>query len=127
MTRFGEGDAPLKRRPEEKSVAGRQTDGRTVVVLALTGAVVGSVAWLIYRNLSRPLRNTRDTNARDERQANARHALAMKQSRVSEQERPRSITTGAGMRSIPNTGIAPSGALNQQGRRPVLERSRKVR
>jgi len=31
------------------------------------------------------------------------------------------------MQPIPNTGIAPSGALGAEGHRPVLERSRKVR
>jgi hypothetical protein len=31
------------------------------------------------------------------------------------------------MRPLPNTAIAPSGALNAEGHRPVLERSRKVR
>ena len=42
-------------------------------------------------------------------------------------EPPSDPTPHAGMRSIPNTGIAPSGALQQEGHRPVLERSRKVR
>ncbi len=32
-----------------------------------------------------------------------------------------------GMAPKPNTGMAPSGALNEEGQRPVLERSRKVR
>jgi len=36
-------------------------------------------------------------------------------------------TSGEGMHPTPNTGIAPSGALNAEGQRPVLERSRKVR
>jgi len=36
-------------------------------------------------------------------------------------------TAGEGMNPTPNAGIAPSGALNAEGHRPVLERSRKVR
>lgn len=36
-------------------------------------------------------------------------------------------TAHDGMHATPNTGIAPSGALNAEGQRPVLERSRKVR
>lgn len=32
-----------------------------------------------------------------------------------------------GMAPKPNTGMAPSGALKEEGQRPVLERSRKVR
>lgn len=36
-------------------------------------------------------------------------------------------TAHSGMNDTPNTGIAPSGAFNAEGQRPVLERSRKVR
>lgn len=36
-------------------------------------------------------------------------------------------TAHTGMNDTPNTGIAPSGAFNAEGQRPVLERSRKVR
>lgn len=36
-------------------------------------------------------------------------------------------TAHDGMNATPNTGIAPSGAFNAEGQRPVLERSRKVR
>jgi hypothetical protein len=36
-------------------------------------------------------------------------------------------TAHDGMADSPNTGIAPSGAFNAEGQRPVLERSRKVR
>ena len=31
------------------------------------------------------------------------------------------------MRSLPNGGITPSGALDAEGHKPVLERSREVR
>lgn len=36
-------------------------------------------------------------------------------------------TAGEGMTSTPRPGIAPSGAFDAEGQRPVLERSRKVR
>ncbi len=59
---------------------------------------------------------------------NSKKALALKQQAEDEApERPVSQTEGKGMRSLPNTKDAPSGALEQEGQRPVLERSRKVR
>lgn len=36
-------------------------------------------------------------------------------------------TAHEGMSDAPNTGIAPSGAFDAEGQRPVLERSRKSR
>ena len=36
-------------------------------------------------------------------------------------------TAHEGMNSQPNAGIAPSGAFDAEGHRPVLERSRKAR
>jgi hypothetical protein len=58
----------------------------------------------------------------------AREALAMKKASGNDgNTQPESRTEHDGMRPIPNTGIAPSGALEQEGHRPVLERSRKVR
>lgn len=36
-------------------------------------------------------------------------------------------TPGEGMQSLPDSAVAPSGALDAEGHRPVLERSRKVR
>ena len=58
--------------------------------------------------------------------SSARHALAMRQA-AGEPHRLVSRTSSAGMMSIPNADIAPSGALDAEGYRPVLERSRKVR
>jgi hypothetical protein len=59
---------------------------------------------------------------------NAREALARKQEASdASQEKPKSQTAGQGMRSLANKDIAPSGALEQEGFLPVLERSRKVR
>jgi len=60
-------------------------------------------------------------------QANARKALVMKEASRSHPTAPVSTTTGEGMRPMANRDAAPSGALNQEGHRPVLERSRKVR
>lgn len=58
----------------------------------------------------------------------ARRALAMKEALPDPADgRPRSRTANEGMRSIPIEGEPISGALNQEGHRPVLERSRKVR
>lgn len=36
-------------------------------------------------------------------------------------------TAHHGMTSTPNSGIAPSGAFNAEGQKPVIERSRKAR
>ncbi len=64
----------------------------------------------------------------DDQVAIAERALAMKQEADPKAPKPpESRTANEGMRPIANTEIAPSGALNQEGHRPVLERSRKVR
>lgn len=57
----------------------------------------------------------------------ARKALAMKEAAENGPQIPEDRTANEGMRSIPNEGIAPSGALEAEGYKPVLERSRKVR
>ena len=68
------------------------------------------------------------SGARGDLMANAQRALAMKQaSDMDEPDRPSTRTADEGMRPLPNSDIAPSGALDQEGHRPVLERSRKVR
>jgi hypothetical protein len=62
--------------------------------------------------------------------ANTKKALELKRQAASKQpakQKPSSRTAGKGMRPIPNNEDAPSGALEQEGHRPVLERSRKVR
>lgn len=69
----------------------------------------------------------RKLGARRELAANARRALAMKRAAGNQDARPESRTAGEGMRPTPNEGIAPSGALDAEGFKPVLERSRKVR
>ena len=66
--------------------------------------------------------------ARTELSGNARHALGMKRAASDPSaNRPSFDTAGQGMRSLPNGGITPSGALDAEGHKPVLERSRKVR
>jgi hypothetical protein len=59
--------------------------------------------------------------------ANAQHALALKQASDRQSDVPPSRTADPGMKAVPNETIAASGALEQEGHRPVLERSRKVR
>ena len=68
----------------------------------------------------------RRQSGKEELVANSLRALSLKR-RAPKQERPTSRTADGGMRSLPNTDIAPSGALDAEGHRPVLERSRKVR
>lgn len=54
-------------------------------------------------------------------------ALRMKQS-ARQQPHPTAAPVGAtGMRNNPNTGIAPSGAFDAEGDKPVLERSHQAR
>lgn len=66
--------------------------------------------------------------ARTDLATNARRALASKKAADARApERPSSRAASEGMRAIPNEGMAVSGALEQEGQRPVLERSRKVR
>ncbi|ADP70769.1 hypothetical protein Rvan_1517 [Rhodomicrobium vannielii ATCC 17100] len=59
--------------------------------------------------------------------SNAKRALAEKKAAESDTEAPATQTASEGMQPNPNSDIAPSGALEQEGQRPVLERSRKVR
>lgn len=66
-------------------------------------------------------------SARNDLVSNAKRALSMKNSGSIDPPRPSSRTAKHGMQPNPNTDIAPSGALKQEGQRPVLERSRKVR
>jgi hypothetical protein len=67
-------------------------------------------------------------DARSDLISNAKRALAMKKAADSDpQWPPATQTANEGMQPSPNTDTAPSGALEQEGQRPVLERSRKVR
>lgn len=58
----------------------------------------------------------------------SRAALATKRAGRAPPRRPNpGRTADEGMASHPNSEIAPSGALNEEGHRPVIERSRKAR
>jgi hypothetical protein len=57
----------------------------------------------------------------------AEAALETKRSNSDTSTKPPTEKAREGMRPLPNDEIAPSGALEQEGHRPVLERSRKVR
>lgn len=68
-----------------------------------------------------------DPKATAAQEAEAKRATEMK-SRASAAHHPSSDQTAhEGMNPTPNSTIAPSGAFNAEGQRPVLERSRKVR
>lgn len=58
----------------------------------------------------------------------SRAALRTKQANLGAPHHPAPGSTAhEGMAATPNTKIAPSGALNEEGHRPVVERSRKAR
>ena len=122
-------------------VAPARTDGRLargrqgrksrqrlpILVGVLTAAILGSGVWLVVRNREQQAKRLRASEARRALRENAKRALRTKRESSEAPAHPHSITAHEGMRSIPNTGMAPSGALDQEGHRPVLERSRKVR
>ena len=83
---------------------------------------------LLSAALKRANKETERRRATDARISNAKRALSTKKiSHFDTQWPPATRTANEGMQPIPNTNIAPSGALTQEGQRPVLERSRKVR
>lgn len=59
--------------------------------------------------------------------AEADKAMALKAAAPAPHHPTSDPTSDPGMNDLPNATIAPSGALNAEGQRPVLERSRKVR
>jgi hypothetical protein len=67
-----------------------------------------------------------DARKRAAQEGPARRALDLK-SKSSPPPRPEDRTANLGMASLPDRDAAPSGALDAEGQRPVLERSRKVR
>lgn len=68
-----------------------------------------------------------DTPAEAAQVEHARRAAELK-AEAGEPSHPDSgQTSHEGMTSTPSAGIAPSGALDAEGHRPVLERSRKAR
>jgi hypothetical protein len=80
------------------------------------------------KRASKETERRRVTSARSDLISNAERALAMKKAADTDaQWPPATQTANEGMQPIANADIAPSGALKQEGQRPVLERSRKVR
>ena len=57
----------------------------------------------------------------------AQRALKMKRDADGPGHPPAGQTDDEGMTPVPNNTIAPSGALDAEGHRPVVERSRKSR
>lgn len=88
----------------------------------------GALLAAALKRVSKESERRRHAQARNSLTSNARRALAMKRAAGDPaSNRPRSRTAGEGMQAVPNDRIAPSGALDAEGHRPVLERSRKVR
>ncbi|HRJ63343.1 hypothetical protein [Brevundimonas sp. UBA2416] len=67
------------------------------------------------------------TDAGAAQEAQAAKAMALKQSAPEARHPAAGQTADEGMKATPNEGIAPSGAFDAEGQRPVLERSRKAR
>jgi len=68
-----------------------------------------------------------DKSEKTELQKNMEKALDMKREAESATQIPDDQTADKGMQNNPNEKIAPSGALNAEGHKPVLSRSRGVR
>lgn len=68
-----------------------------------------------------------DKSEKTDLQKNMEKALEMKHESESATRIPEDQTADEGMQNNPNEKIAPSGALNAEGHKPVLSRSRGVR
>ncbi len=102
-------------------------DSGSAALWAVAGLAAAGLACLVYKARRGPVEGGSGASPRGDLQATARKALAMREANMSGPRYPQPATSEEGMRSIPNREAAPSGALNQEGHRPVLERSRKVR
>lgn len=60
-------------------------------------------------------------------EAEAEKAMELKQSAPEPHHPGTGRTADEGMNNLPNTDIAPSGAFDAEGHKPVVERSRKAR
>lgn len=88
----------------------------------------GALLAAALKRASKENERRRHAAARSALTGNARRALAMKRAAGDPAaNRPSSRRADEGMQPVPNQGIAASGALDAEGHRPVLERSRKVR
>ncbi|HEX8568746.1 MAG TPA: hypothetical protein VF699_02325 [Caulobacteraceae bacterium] len=93
----------------------QETFGTALKLSSLTGAL---------KRVNRSLERTRKQDQR----ALSRGALTMKRANARPARHPAAgRTSGEGMNSRPDIARAPSGALHEEGHRPVLERSRKTR
>jgi hypothetical protein len=82
---------------------------------------------LLSAALKRANKEAERRRATNVRISNAKRALSTNNiSHFDTQWPPATRTANEGMRPIPNSDIAPLGALTQQAQRPVMERSRKV-
>ncbi len=96
-----------------------ESDGHRTKRTLLSGAL---------KRANKEAERRRVTNARSANVSNAKRALAMKKAADTDTQWPPATRTAhEGMQPIPNSDIAPSGALGQEGQRVVLDRSRKVR
>ena len=77
-------------------------------------------------SMARDVQRRRATNARSALVSNAKRALPIKKVADIGTPQPSTRSASPDMQPIPNTDIAPLGALTQQAKRPVLERSHKV-
>jgi len=81
--------------------------------------------------LAQTIRAAKEVTMSDDKaaaqQAEAKKAMELKAKAEAPHHPEAGDSADEGMIPTPNTGIAPSGALNAEGQRPVLERSHKVR
>ena len=118
-------DIARRRRRERRGKAG--PSGATPITEDAGSHAKAAVLAAALKRASKETQRRRRAGTRGELVANARRALKMKRAIEGRTRRPESRTPGEGMQGIPNETVAPSGALNEEGYRPVLERSRKVR
>ncbi len=101
------------------SGAASESDGHRAKRTLLSGAL---------KRANKEAERRRATDARSALISNAKRALALKKAADTDTQWPPATRTAhEGMQPIPNSDIAPPGALEQEGQRPALERSRKVR
>jgi hypothetical protein len=113
------GQTASSRMTVASGAAASESEGHRAKRTLLSGAL---------KRANKEIERRRAMDARSDLISNAKRALAMKKAADSDpQWPPATQTANEGMQPSPNTDTAPSGALEQEGQRPVLERSRKVR
>ncbi len=113
------------RRPGS-SARGLENRG-SAALWTVAGFAAAGLAYLAYKTRRGLGGRGSGASPHGDLQANPRKALTMREASMPHPRHPVSTTAGEGMHAIANRNAAPSGALNQEGHRPVLERSRKVR